>query len=137
MPPLNTCSVPPRPPRLQLCWDRKHRAPRWSCEQGPLKLPLLLYTRGQPQSIQSPKEVPTSFYLRKLDQTSHFSVPLIPPWHGTLLRQSLGTMTFLFPSTHELLSEVCFWSNWYLCTTTELVLTHFICFPIPHDHVSL
>ena len=97
-----------------------------------LKLPLFaIYSWAAPES-NTQREVPTSFYLRKLDQTSHLC-----PSHSSLARGDTSKAVFGDSDISVPIHSWTFIRSMFLvklqclCTTTELVLTHFILLSYP------
>ena len=97
-----------------------------------LKLPLFaIYSWAAPESNPQ-REVPTSFYLRKLDQTSHFCSS-----HSSLACGDSSKAVFGDNDISVPIHSWTFFRSMFLvklqclCTTTELVLTHFIMLSYP------
>ena len=73
------------------------------------KPPFLPCTHGQSQSLVPPKKSPPVLILENFDQSFH---PFSPSSlvGGDISKECVGTGTHVL-FTHQLLSEVCFWSN--------------------------
>lgn len=131
MPPLNTCSVPPRPIPDYSCVGIESIGPKvvlWTRTSSCL---FLLYTARAPESNPQ-REVPTSFLsFRKLDQTSHFCSSHSSLACGGTLQGSLwGQWHFCSHPPMNFIRSM-FLVKCSIYVLPELVLTHFILLSYP------
>ena len=97
-----------------------------------LKLPLFaIYSWAAPESDPQ-REVPTSFYLRKFDQTSHFCSSHFCLSRGDTCKAVFGDSDISVPiHSWTFIRSMFLVKLQSLCTTTGLILTHFILLSYP------